>query len=89
MSMSKAILIIDMPSCCTHCKFCNDETGFCKVLSKWVNNISNTRDYKCPLKPLKENYISIDWIKQNIPFQNEEDGNILLSMLDVWRNKNE
>ena len=48
----KAILVIDMPNCCTHCRFCNDETGFCKVLSKWVNNVSNTRDYHCPLKPM-------------------------------------
>lgn len=57
--MTKAILVLDkMPETCHDCKFCNNEIGFCIVLRKWVNNISDTRDYKCTLSPMPEKELS-------------------------------
>lgn len=86
--MTKAILVMDMPSCCNICIF-NNAIGECKFVGNVDEALSRSLRYvECPLKPLKENYISIDWLKQNIPFQHEDDGNILLSMLESW-NKHE
>lgn len=87
--MSKAILVLDeMPKSCMECEIFDNEQLLCLGGKVHFKDIDKVQSW-CPLKPLKENYISVDWLKQNIPFQNEEDKNILLSMLDVWRNKDE
>lgn len=89
----KAVLVIDMPKNCEECPCFKELINYGGVDYTYCgideHLIARYKSIHCPLMPLEENYISIDWLKQNIPFQNEEDRNILLSMLDVWRNKNE
>lgn len=58
--MSKAILVMDMPSCCNVCTF-NNAIGECK----FVGNVDvalqhGLRYVECPLKPIPEKqYISL------------------------------
>lgn len=85
----KAAAIIDMPECCILCPFHDKDNYYCWGAEKWHSDYIDNYETWCPLKPLEENYISIDWFKQNIPFQNEEDQSVLLSMLDAWRKENE
>lgn len=76
--MTKAILVVDMPNCCTHCTFCNDETGFCKALGAYINNVSNTRYQYCPLKTMPEKkYVEEikevnDFMKTDIQIMNDK-----------------
>lgn len=57
--MSKAILVIDMPSCCDEC-FALDEYGDyprCRITGEQRGYTFRTRELKmskCPLKPLPE-----------------------------------
>lgn len=58
-NMSKAILVIDMPSCCDEC-FALDEYGDyprCRITGEQRGYTFRTRELKmskCPLKPLPE-----------------------------------
>ena len=57
--MSKAILIIDMPSCCDECRFLNDNRDYpeCIVTSETKGYTFRTREQKmskCPLRPTPE-----------------------------------
>ena len=57
--MSKAILIIDMPSCCDEC-FALDDNGdypFCLITHEqrgYTFRIREQRMPKCPLKPIAD-----------------------------------
>ena len=69
--MNKAILIIDMPSCCDEC-FALDDNGdypFCLITQEQRGYNFRTREQKmdrCPLKPAPELqdkwYDNDDWI---------------------------
>ena len=57
--MDKAILVIDMPSCCDECKFLNDNHDYpeCIVTGETKGYTFRTREQKmdrCPLKPAPE-----------------------------------
>lgn len=73
-------------------KACDRCSNYCKHTSDITHavnfEVSGLGDY-LEIKRQEQERIPIDWIKQNIPFQNEEDGNILLSMIDVWRKEND
>lgn len=59
--MGKAVLIIDMPTCCGEC-FALDDNGdypFCIITQEQRGYTFNTREQKmdrCPFKPLPEKY---------------------------------
>ena len=66
--MSKAILIIDMPSCCDECKFLNDNHDYpeCIVTGEtkgYTFRIREQKMSKCPLKPApeKKEVLRDDW----------------------------
>lgn len=69
--MNKAILVIDMPSCCDEC-FALDDNGdypFCLITQEQRGYNFRTREQKmdrCPLKPAPELqdkwYDNDDWI---------------------------
>lgn len=53
--MSKAVLVMDMPSGCIKCPLYDYVTSSCFLTNKFPNNISD--DFKpdwCPLKPMPE-----------------------------------
>lgn len=57
--MSKAILVIDMPKCCSECRFLNDNNDYpeCIVTGETNGYTFRTREQKmdrCPLKPAPE-----------------------------------
>lgn len=57
--MDKAILIIDMPECCSECRFLNDNYDYpkCIVTGETKGYTFRTREQKmdkCPLKPVSE-----------------------------------
>lgn len=57
--MSKAILVIDMPSCCNECKFLNDTYDYpeCIITGESRGYNFRTREQKmdkCPLRPAPE-----------------------------------
>ena len=60
--MSKAILVLDMPSCCNEC-FALDEYGdcpLCLITKEQKGYTFKTREQrmdKCPLKPIPEKQI--------------------------------
>ena len=67
--MNKAILVIDMPSCCYRC-FAFDDSGdhpTCMATGEYRGYTFRSREQKmdkCPLKPLPkkmEGYNSIKW----------------------------
>lgn len=70
--MHKAILVIDMPSCCDEC-FALDEYGdypICRITQEQRGYTFRTREQKmdkCPLKPAPEKY-EIDRNKCTDPF---------------------
>ena len=93
----KTILVINKPKNCDDCQLMHSyydyEYGWIKrCIGSGVNDCvvlkRKLEDY-CPLKSLEENYISIDWLKNNIIFRNEKDRNYWLNILDVWRERNE
>lgn len=67
--MSKAILIMDMPKCCSDCHYCNNKNyknPSCALTnygdgfqSMTLENIRNTRQNWCPLIPMP-NYMNED-----------------------------
>lgn len=72
--MSKAILIIDMPSCCNECKlrFDDDYSYWCSYDNPEPNGVfqyivNRTKPDWCPLRPLPEKY-EIDRSKCSDPF---------------------
>lgn len=70
--MSKAILIIDMPECCSECKFLNDNYDYpeCIVTGETRGYMFKTREMRmdrCPLRPVPEKY-EIDRSKCSDPF---------------------
>lgn len=59
--MSKAVLVMDMPEDCLHCKYLNSDTGECyatgaekTMFTEWVEE--DKPDW-CPLHPMPENLI--------------------------------
>lgn len=62
--MSKAILIMDMPKCCSDCHYCNNKnyknpscalTNYADGFqSMTLENIHNARQSWCPLVPMPE-----------------------------------
>lgn len=57
--MDKAILIIDMPSCCNECRFLNDNYDYpvCLITQEQRGYTFRTREQKmdsCPLRPAPE-----------------------------------
>lgn len=57
--MSKAILVIDMPECCSECRFFNDNYDYpeCIVTEETMGYTFRAREQKmdkCPLKPAPE-----------------------------------
>ena len=48
----KAVVIIDMPTECVECPLCND--GQCDVQGKYLDDVFNQKDERCPLRPLPE-----------------------------------
>lgn len=70
--MSKAILVLDMPSCCNEC-FALDEYGdypICLITKEQKGYTFKTREQKmdkCPLKPIPEKK-EIDRNKCSDPF---------------------
>lgn len=83
--MSKAVLMIDMPSCCDEC-FALDDNGdypICLITQEQRGYTFRTREQKmdsCPLKPIadKVEVFMDDWA---------EGCNICLE--DILKNKNE
>lgn len=83
--MSKAILMIDMPSCCDEC-FALDDNGdypVCLITQEQRGYTFRTREQKmdgCPLKPIadKVDVFMDDWA---------EGCNVCLE--DILKNKNE
>ena len=72
--MNKAILVIDMPSCCNECKIrCDDEySNWCPYDNPEPNGVfqyvkTRTKPDWCPLKPLPEKY-ETDRSKCSDPF---------------------
>ncbi len=70
--MSKAILVIDMPKCCSECKLLNDNYDYpeCIITGETKGYTFRTREQKmdkCPLKPAPEEQLiwyddeSSDW----------------------------
>lgn len=70
--MDKAILVIDMPSCCDEC-FALDDSGdypFCLITQEQKGYTFRTREQKmdkCPLKKLPEKY-DMDNIPYNLDY---------------------
>lgn len=69
--MSKAILIIDMPSCCNECKlrFDDDYSYWCSYDNPEPNGVfqyvvNRTKPDWCPLRPLPGKIEGYDSIKQ-------------------------
>lgn len=59
--MSKAILVIEMPSCCEECFALNFQGDYprCIITDEQRGYTFNTRKFKmpnCPLKPMPEKY---------------------------------
>lgn len=54
--MSKAILVMDMPSICIKCPCCNIGAFYdiCRVLNKTTNCSDNEKTVWCPLKPMPQ-----------------------------------
>lgn len=48
--MTKAILVIDMPTECVECPLCSD--GQCDALGIYMENVFNQKHERCPLRPL-------------------------------------
>ena len=66
--MNKAILVIDMPSCCYECKFLNDNYDYpeCIVTGETKGYTFRTKEQKmnkCPLKELPERMEGYDSIR--------------------------
>ena len=60
--MSKAVLVIDMPSGCIKCPMYDYVPSLCFLTDKFQNNIGD--DFKpdwCPLKPMPEKANHPDW----------------------------
>lgn len=91
----KAILVIDMPKIDENtkngCRNCRYARKMMTLSEQYLCSITEQSAYvyemKCPLKPLEENYISIEWLKHNIPFQSMSVRIALLSMLDSWESE--
>lgn len=65
--MSKAILVMDMPSCCDECPLCYDSYGeinFCSAQDRSVSDfhIGEVQVW-CPLKPVPEKMEGYDSIR--------------------------
>jgi hypothetical protein len=68
--MSKAILVIDMPKCCSECRFLNDNYDYpeCIVTGETKGYTFRTREQKmdkCPLKPMPQQYDVLAAIENN------------------------
>lgn len=85
--MNKAILVIDKPSSCIECPYSLLGGSYCTLTQEDLIVKDGDISENCPLKPLEENYISIDWLKHNIPFQSMSVRIALLSMLDSWESE--
>ena len=73
--MDKAILVIDMPSCCSECKFLNDNYDYpeCIVTGETKGYTFRTREQKmdkCPLRPAPKKEDVPDW-DDNIKAENK------------------
>ena len=70
--MSKAILVIDMPSCCNECRFLNDNYDYPECIATGETRgynfkVGEKRMDKCPLRAIPEKY-ETDRSKCSDPF---------------------
>ena len=64
----KAILIVDMPSCCNNCPCFDGEYGSCNYLEKDIEDILII-DKDCPLKPLPQEKVIISIPEKASPIE--------------------
>lgn len=84
--MSKAILVIDMPKCCSECRFLNDNYDYpeCIVTGETRGYTFRTREQKmdkCPLKPVPEKIDVPNW-DDNIKAKNKNAEEVGMYMYD-------
>lgn len=84
--MNKAILVIDMPECCSECKFLNDNYDYpeCIITGETMGYTFRAREQKmdkCPLKPVPRK-IDIPDFDNAIKAKNENAEEVGMYMYD-------
>ena len=84
--MDKAILVIDMPSCCDECRFLDDNYDYpnCIVTGETRGYTFRTREQKmdkCPLKPVPRKIDVPAW-DDNIKAKNKNAEEVGMYMYD-------
>lgn len=84
--MSKAILVIDMPSCCSECKFLNGNYDYpeCIITGETRGYTFRTREQKmdkCPLRPVPKK-IDVPDFDDAIKAKNENAEEVGMYMYD-------
>lgn len=62
----KAILEIEMPSCCNECPLHKFAQGdYCQPTKKLIDYLDEVQEW-CPLKPSNKKEISIEWLHKEL-----------------------
>lgn len=80
--MSKAILVIDMPSNCSDCVLCAD--GYCRASFRFCyNRYDEKKETFCPLRPMpeKKEELNLNYILAEAKSREEVADGVLMSFM--------